>query len=95
LVREVFGFHIPTDDPLLVRSTETVCDLGRVIQRPRDGKRTISESRSQCHAREEFRYDVGNPVCGSDVEDREDGWVGEGRNRLAFTFEPCERVGIA
>jgi hypothetical protein len=76
------------DDPFLVRSAETVCNLDRVIQRLTDRKRTISESRSQGLTREEFHYGVRDPVCGSDIEDGEDGWMGKRGDRLGFAFEP-------
>jgi hypothetical protein len=91
---QVFWFEIPMDDPFLVRGAETARDLDRIIHRLTDRKRTICESGSQCLPREEFCYSVRDPVSGAGIEDRKDGWVGERRDSLRFTFEPGKRGRI-
>ena len=92
---EVLGLQISMDDPLLVRRSEAVGDLDRVVDRLALGQSASGKPRAQRLALEQLRDDIGLALEGADVVDRQDVGVVQGPGRLRLLLEAAQPLRIA
>ena len=92
---DVVGLQVPVDDPALVRRGEAAGDLEAVVDGlPLRDRDAAVEPPAERFALEELRDGVGDAVVPAEVVDREDVRVRERRDRLGFSLETRERVGV-
>ena len=92
--KDVLGFQVPVDDPLLVRRRESLGELDRIVRRLADGDRARGDPLAQRLPLEQLGDDVGRPVHGADVVDRGDVRVIEHPGRPRLLLEAVQPVGI-
>ena len=91
---EVLGLQVPVDDALLMGGGESLRDLQCVVHGLLLRNLAGVELSAQRLPFQKLHDGVGDPVLVSEVVDREDVLMGEGRDRLRLALEPGQRVGI-
>ena len=86
------------DDPAFVRSSETIGDRDRVVDRLARDKRAVVERRPQCSPLQQLADDVWSPVVSADVVDGENVGMIQGCCRpglLVKAPQPIDIQGIS